>query len=127
MLRKSWDGLKDVLSSARKRKNHDNSEEKSLNKNSNNDLNLPEDAFMVDIMNGIIKLKNIRRVTWLPTQNNEGHQILFNIENGSRCEDTIRLLSEWGVGEREGTSVSVLPCTLYHEPIHDPLEEKPMP
>jgi len=89
-----------------------------------NDLGLAPDAFMEDVMMAIMKKKRLRRVTWLPTKNVDGHQILFNIENGARCDDTIRLLSEWGVGEREGTSVSVLPCSLYYEPIHETKEEK---
>lgn len=82
-----------------------------------NDLDLPPDAFMEDVMTAIVQKKKLRRVTWQPTRNDDGHQILFSIENGNRCDDLIRLLSEWGVGEREGTSVSVLPCSLYHEPI----------
>lgn len=117
-LRKSWDGIKDAFSSLGRKKKED---EQTFS----NDLNLPLDAYMEQILKAIIALKNIKRVTWVTTQNGEGHQVLFNIESGPRCEDTIRLLSEWGVGEREGTSVSVLPCTIYHEPIHDPLEEKP--
>lgn len=90
-----------------------------------NELGLSPDAYMFQIMSAILKYKNIRRASWLDTKNGEGHQILFNIESGSRCDDTIRLLSEWGVGEREGTSVGVLPCTMYYEPIVDPLEVKP--
>lgn len=117
-IRKSWDGFKDVLASVRRKK-------KTVEEIFSNDLNLALDAYMEEILEAIIKKKNIKRVTWLDTKNGEGHQVLFNLESGPRCEDTIRLLSEWGVGEREGTSVSVLPCTLYHEPIHDPLEEKP--
>lgn len=117
-LRRSWDGIKDVFSSVRGKK-------KGATTTFSNDLNLPLDAYMEEILEAIIARKNIKRVTWLKTKNGEGAQVLFNLESGPRCEDTIRLLSEWGVGEREGTSVSVLPCTIYHEPIHDPLEEKP--
>lgn len=89
-----------------------------------NELELPGDAYIEEIIEAIIKKKKLRRVTWLPTKNGEGHQILFNIEGGSRCDDTIRLLGEWGIGDREGTSVSVLPCTLYHEPIHEKNDTK---
>lgn len=92
---------------------------------SENNLGLLPDAFMYEIMSAILKCNNIRRASWVDTKNGEGHQILFNIESGARCDDTIRLLSEWGVGERDGTSVGVLPCTMYYEPIVDPLEEKP--
>lgn len=92
---------------------------------SENNLGLLPDAFMYEIMSAILKCNNIRRASWVDTKNGEGHQILFNIESGARCDDSIRLLSEWGVGERDGTSVGVLPCTMYYEPIVDPLEEKP--
>lgn len=108
--RKSWEGIKDFVTPSRRQSA--NIEVEYLN-----DLMLPPDAFMEDVMTAIIKRKRLRRVTWLPTKNNEGHQIIFNIEAGKRCDDTVRLLSEWGVGEREGTSVSVLPCTLYYEPM----------
>lgn len=118
-LRKSWDGIRDKFSSMGRKK------KSAAAPKFSNDLNLPIDAYMEQILEAIISLKNIKRVTWQTTKNGEGHQVLFNLESGPRCEDTIRLLSEWGVGEREGTSVSVLPCTIYHEPIHDPLEEKP--
>ncbi|XP_063702328.1 uncharacterized protein LOC134832273 [Culicoides brevitarsis] len=125
VIRKSWEGVKDILSSARK-----NSSKKLIEPpdedHFENELGLPPNAYMCQIMSAILKVKNIRRASWLDTKNGEGHQILFNIESGTRCDDTIRLLSEWGVGEREGTSVGVLPCTMYYEPIVDPLEEKPV-
>uniref|UniRef100_A0A336LZL7 CSON006277 protein n=1 Tax=Culicoides sonorensis TaxID=179676 RepID=A0A336LZL7_CULSO len=121
VIRKSWEGLKDIVGSAKKQKK--SVETQSLH--DENELGLAPDAFMVEIMEAILKYKNIRRTSWLETKSGHGIQIIFNLESGPRCDDTIRLLSEWGVGEREGTSVGVLPCTMYYEPIHDPLEKKP--
>lgn len=43
-------------------------------------------------------------------------QIIFSLESGPRCEDTIRLCRDWGVGERQKSSVSVVPCEHYSDP-----------
>lgn len=38
------------------------------------------------------------------------------MRSGTKCDDTIHMLSEWGIGQRDGSSISIIPCTLYNNP-----------
>uniref|UniRef100_U5EUZ1 Putative conserved plasma membrane protein n=1 Tax=Corethrella appendiculata TaxID=1370023 RepID=U5EUZ1_9DIPT len=107
-IKKSWEGFKELVSSARKepnKKEHDS-----------NGLNLDDDSTMEEIMSEIIRKMKIDNAGWVETNKGKGYQITFSILSGTQCDDTIRLLSEWGVGETMKSTVSVIPCTLYTDP-----------
>jgi hypothetical protein len=71
---------------------------------------------MEKIMQMIIRKMKILNCTWLKANNENSYQITFCVESGTKCDDIIHLLSEWGIGQREGSSISIIPCTLYFDP-----------
>lgn len=40
-------------------------------------------------------------------------QIIFSVEASPRTDNIVRILNEWGIGDRAGSFVTILPCTLY--------------
>lgn len=77
---------------------------------------LDPQASMEKIMQLIIKKMKISNCSWLKGKHENSYQITFCIESGSKCDDIIHLLSEWGIGQREGSSISIIPCNLYFDP-----------
>lgn len=64
----------------------------------------------------------IRNASWVRVNSGNSYQVTFSLENGVRCDDVIHMLSEFGIGEKQGSSVAVVPCTLYkdsHRKKHD--------
>ncbi|CRL06705.1 CLUMA_CG019556, isoform A [Clunio marinus] len=73
------------------------------------------------VIQEIIERMEIRNVSWVRVNSGNCYQVQFTLENGDRCDDTIHLLSEFGIGQKEGSSVAIIPCTLYNsEPIRKP-------
>lgn len=79
---------------------------------------LNEDSSMEKIVRVLIDRMHIRNVNWNKINNGNSYQIQFTLENGVRYDDTIHMLSEWGIGEREGSSVVIVPCALYRDHRH---------
>lgn len=79
---------------------------------------LNENTSMQKIMTEIIRKMRIINASWLKTNNGNSYQITFSIESGPKCDDTIHMLSEWGIGQREKSSISIIPCTLYYDPVY---------
>lgn len=40
-------------------------------------------------------------------------QVIFSVEASPRTDNIVRILNEWGIGDRAGSFVTILPCTLY--------------
>lgn len=40
-------------------------------------------------------------------------QVIFSVEANPRTDNIVRWLNEWGIGDRAGSFVTILPCTLY--------------
>lgn len=76
---------------------------------------LDENASMERVMREIIERIRIRNSSWVRVNNGNSYQITFSLQNGVRCDDTIHMLSEFGIGEKEGSSIAVVPCTLYRD------------
>lgn len=58
----------------------------------------------------------ISNYTWLEVDGGNFYHIVFSVETGNRCDDLIHSLSDWGIGQREGSSISIIPCALYYDP-----------
>lgn len=114
-LRKSWEGFKDIMGSARRCKELQKETEK---------IQLSADSTLEVVMKEILRQKQIRTSAWVETNKGRGHQITFSIESGPRCDDVIYLLCSWGIGERYGSTISITSCTLFTEQPQDEEEEK---
>lgn len=108
-LRKSWEGFKDILGSARKEK------EKDPRDVVVESMNLDAESSLEDVMKVIIREKRITTAAWMDTNKGKGHQIMFSLESGNKCDDVIYLLSSWGIGERFNSTISITSCTLFTE------------
>lgn len=108
-LRKSWEGFKDILGSARKEK------EKDPRDVVVESMNLDAESTLEDIMKVIIQEKRISTAAWMDSNKGKGHQIMFSLESGNKCDDVIYLLSSWGIGERFNSTISITSCTLFTE------------
>ncbi|XP_058819469.1 uncharacterized protein LOC131682189 [Topomyia yanbarensis] len=108
-LRKSWEGFKDILSSARKDK------EKDPRAAEAEKFNLDAESTLEDVVKEIIREKKIFNSAWIETNKGKGYQISFTLESGNKCDDLIYLLSSWGVGERFHSTISITSCTLFTE------------
>ncbi|XP_055546990.1 uncharacterized protein LOC129731198 [Wyeomyia smithii] len=108
-LRKSWEGFKDILSSARKDKEK-NSREAAAEK-----FNLNADSPLETVMKDILQDQKITSAAWIETNRGKGYQITFSMESGSKCDDVIYLLNSWGIGERFNSTITITSCTLFTE------------
>lgn len=63
------------------------------------------------------KLK-IENAFWQLSRNKNFFQITFTIDD-YRHEILLNILNEWGIGERKGSTVSMVPCPLYNKPNDD--------
>lgn len=76
-------------------------------------LPLDESCSMEKVIREIIARMRIKDSSWIRVNNGNSYQVTFSLENGVRCDDTIHMLSEFGIGQKEGSSVAIIPCTLY--------------
>lgn len=70
---------------------------------------------MERVMYEIIERFRIKNSSWARVNAGNSYQVTFSLENGVRCDDTIRMLSEYGIGQKEGSSIAIIPCTLYSD------------
>ncbi|XP_055593760.1 uncharacterized protein LOC129744963 [Uranotaenia lowii] len=108
-LRKSWEGFKDILGSARKEKEKDPRDVEAEK------FNLDAESSLEDVMKEIIREKKIQTASWTESNKGRGYQIVFSLESGRKVDDVIYLLSTWGIGERFGSTLAITPCTLFTE------------
>lgn len=111
--KKSWGGLREIVSSAKKigRRNVDDMVE-------NRFLDIPVDSSMETIIHEIFKRNKIDSAVWQLSKNQSYYQIQFTVEADYRHEIILNILNAWGIGEREGSCVSVVPCTIYSKSSH---------
>ncbi|XP_052893238.1 uncharacterized protein LOC128300999 [Anopheles moucheti] len=114
-LRKSWDGFKDLIGSARK--------EKTAREEAAEKLTLTGDSSMEEVLKTIIAEKRIHTAAWIETDKGNGFHIMFSIESGPIGDDIIYMLSSWGVGQRFNSTISITSCTLYSQPPEPGFEE----
>ncbi|XP_053693931.1 uncharacterized protein LOC128741855 [Sabethes cyaneus] len=108
-LRKSWEGFKDILSSARKDKEKDTREAAAEK------FNLSAESPLETVMKDILQDQKIKSAAWIETNRGKGYQITFCLESDRKCDDVIYLLNSWGIGERFNSTISITSCTLFTE------------
>lgn len=65
-------------------------------------------------MNELLKKFCIVNVLWQMSRDGSSHQITFSVESDHRYKHILLTLDEWGIGHRNGSSVSVIPCAVYN-------------
>jgi uncharacterized hydrophobic protein (TIGR00271 family) len=76
---------------------------------------LDDTSSMEKVVREIVDQMHIRNSSWIRLNSGNSYQVTFTLENGVRCDDTIHMLSEFGIGQKPGSSVSIIPCTLYSD------------
>ncbi|CAD6999822.1 unnamed protein product [Ceratitis capitata] len=100
-IRKSWEGLRDILSSSSRKRKRDSSR-----------LNIPSDACMETVLREILKGSQICNAVWTKDTDGRMHQIIFTVEFNETYENLLDKLHEWGIGDRAGSTVSVMNCLV---------------
>ncbi|XP_046994912.1 uncharacterized protein LOC124606868 [Schistocerca americana] len=81
---------------------------------------------MQKVVEDLIETKHIYTCAWSECQGGNYKQATFTLEPGDKCDDILNELSEWGIGSRHHSSVSVIPCSL-HWTVDDPSSNGPNP
>lgn len=102
-MRKSWDGyLKDFVTSAKKTKPSDRAT-----------LDIATNAPMETVVREILKKMRLLKWALLQTGYDKDYlQISVAVEAGYVQERLLTMLTEWGIGERDGSSISMVACSL---------------
>lgn len=78
-------------------------------------LNISVDSTMESIMNELFKKLKIDNAVWQLSKNMKYNQITFFVESNARHELVLSTLNEWGVGQRNGSCMSMIPCAIYNQ------------
>lgn len=108
-VKRSWEGFKEIVSSAKSNARATEPPVEEIRF-----LEIPIDSSMETIMNELIKKMRIENSVWQLSQCGAYHQVSFSIESDHRHETVLNILSAWGIGERPGSSVSMIPCAIYN-------------
>lgn len=87
-------------------------------------LNVAADATMEQIMVEMLRKLKIDNAVWQLSRNSNCYQITFTLEANNRHETVLNILNEWGIGERTGSNVSMIPLAIYNRPNIPSSEEK---
>lgn len=81
-------------------------------------LNIENHSSMEMVMRELLKKMRISRsAVWQKDASGDAWQIMFSVDSEFAQERALTMLTEWGIGEREGSAVSMVPCTvLMHKP-----------
>lgn len=74
-------------------------------------------------MSEILKKMKIENAIWQLSKNENFYQITFSVEVDNH-EVLLELLNKWGVGERDGSSLSMIPCPIYQKPNIDNIPDE---
>lgn len=125
-IRKSWEGFKDIVSSAKRLNPLEYKRAEDDASSSNNGfLDLANDSSMELILNELLKKLGIDNSVWQTSRDGAFYQITFTAEANHRHTIILSTLDEWGIGHRKGSSVSVIPCTVYNSPLRNHEEKDP--
>lgn len=78
-------------------------------------LNLPFDSSMESIMIELFKKLQIDNAVWQSSKNDKYYQITFFVESNTRHELVLTTLNEWGIGQRNESCMSMIPCAIYNQ------------
>lgn len=112
--RRSWDGyIKDLMQSAQKKSTKSPAIQRGSVATIEPSLNIENHSSMERVMREIlIKMRMTRAAVWQTDAGGESWQIVFSVGGGYAQERVLTMLTEWGIGEREGSTVAMVPCTV---------------
>ncbi|XP_052852318.1 uncharacterized protein LOC128262231 [Drosophila gunungcola] len=73
-------------------------------------LNMPLDTDQEQVVRQILQKFHIPNAVWLPSLAGNAYHISFSMDFDERYENLYEALQEWGIGDREGSAVSVVSC-----------------
>lgn len=88
--------------------------EKDAHKQNAGLLNIAEDSSMESIMIELFKKLKIDTAVWQLSKNMKFYQITFFVESNARHELVLSTLNEWGIGQRNDSVLSMIPCAIYN-------------
>lgn len=65
-------------------------------------------------MNELFTKFKIDNSVWQQSKNKKHYQITFFVESNA-SQLVLSLLSEWGIGQKSDSSMSMIPCAIYHQ------------
>ncbi|XP_058980595.1 uncharacterized protein LOC131803377 [Musca domestica] len=74
------------------------------------DMELTYDTCMETVLRVILKRCQISNAMWAKDENGRMYQVSFTVEFNEIYEKILDDFNEWGIGDREGSSVSVMNC-----------------
>lgn len=78
---------------------------------------------MESVVLEIMKKMKVENAIWQLSKNGHFYQITFCTEVDGH-EAVLELLNKWGIGERDGSSLSIIPCPIYQKPNIDNLPDE---
>lgn len=70
---------------------------------------------MEQIMNELFTKLEIENAVWQLSKNKKYHQITFFVESNARHELVLSTLNDWGIGHRNNSTMSMIPCAIYNQ------------
>ncbi|KAL9928083.1 uncharacterized protein ACN427_004118 [Glossina fuscipes fuscipes] len=100
--RKSWEGLRDYLASTKRKA--------QKKKSTTMELEICQHTCMELVLKEILRKFQIQSAVWTKDADSKIHQIFFTIEFNETYEKLLDNFNEWGIGDREGSSITVMNC-----------------
>uniref|UniRef100_A0A1A9ZK69 DUF4780 domain-containing protein n=1 Tax=Glossina pallidipes TaxID=7398 RepID=A0A1A9ZK69_GLOPL len=100
--RKSWEGLRDILASTKRKT--------QKKKSATVELEISQSTCMELVLKEILRKFQIQSAVWTKDADSKIHQIFFTIEFNETYEKLLDNFNEWGIGDREGSSITVMNC-----------------
>ncbi|KAH8341283.1 hypothetical protein KR059_001754 [Drosophila kikkawai] len=73
-------------------------------------LDMPLDTDQEQVLRRILRKFHIPNAVWLRSLEGNAFHVSFSMEFDERYEELYEALQEWGIGDREGSTVSVVSC-----------------
>lgn len=71
---------------------------------------MPPDTAMEHVLQQILRKYQIDNAMWVPNREGNSYQITFTLAFNELYENLYEALQQWGIGDREGSTVSVTNC-----------------
>lgn len=76
-------------------------------------LDMAEDSCMEVVIKEIFKKMHIENASWTKANDGKSWQIIFSLDSNEKYESMLGKFEDWGIGDREGSSVSVVNCNAF--------------
>ncbi|XP_059620692.1 uncharacterized protein LOC132264481 [Phlebotomus argentipes] len=77
-------------------------------------LDIPLNSPMETVVRELLQRAKIENATWTKLVGGQKIQVTFTVEIGQKCDRIKQTLLEWGIGTREGSTFSLMPCYFFN-------------